>query len=48
MVRFSDAGSSADSSGMVAEPGQHTREILAQYGFSDESIDDLYARKVVA
>jgi len=48
MMRLSDGGMPPESGGMVAEPGQHTREILAEFGFSADQIDDLYARKVVA
>jgi len=48
MARFSRTGNAVETSGLVAEPGQHTREILAQFGYGETEINDLFERKVVA
>lgn len=48
MARFSNAEAPVETGGLVAEPGEHTREILGQFGYSDADIDDFYQRKIVA
>lgn len=48
MVRFSGLEPPVETGGMVAELGEHTREILAQFGYAESEIDDLYERKIVA
>ena len=48
VVRLSGVDQVPESSGLVAEPGQHTREILRQFAYSEEDIEDFYSRKIVA
>ena len=47
-VRFSGMEPDLESSGRAAIPGEDTREILAEFDYSDAQIDDLYSRNIVA
>jgi crotonobetainyl-CoA:carnitine CoA-transferase CaiB-like acyl-CoA transferase len=44
-ARFSETP--AKIQGHAPYPGEHSREILSQFGYSDNFIDDLYSLDVV-
>jgi crotonobetainyl-CoA:carnitine CoA-transferase CaiB-like acyl-CoA transferase len=46
LFRFSRSASG--SHGHTAQPGEHTRAVLAELGYDDEAVADLYARKITA
>lgn len=48
MVRLSDVSGTPETSGRTPALGEDTREILIGLGFSNDDIDGLYQRKIVA
>lgn len=47
-MRFSAMEPKLDTAGRVPEPGEDTREILGEFGYSDDRIDSLYDQNIVA
>jgi crotonobetainyl-CoA:carnitine CoA-transferase CaiB-like acyl-CoA transferase len=47
-VRFSDMEPDLETAGRVPEAGEDTREILTEFGYTQEQIEDLYHRNIVA
>ncbi len=47
-LRFSDMEPDRERAGRVPEAGEDTREILAEFGYDEAHIDDLYVRNIVA
>jgi crotonobetainyl-CoA:carnitine CoA-transferase CaiB-like acyl-CoA transferase len=46
LFRFSRSASG--SHGHTAQPGEHTRAVLAELGYDAEAVADLYERKITA